>query len=140
MIALDTSVLIEGLGGGGPTREALRDALAGGERIVVPTLVLYEWLRGPRTAAELEARARLFPDAEAIAFGPEEAERAARLHREVPRPRGRELDLAIAACALSWNASLWTLNPREFRDIPGLRLWAGPPALSPPSGSGTAEG
>ena len=123
MIALDTSVLIDALSGGGPTARGLRSALAGGERVVLPTLVLYEWLRGPRTAAELEARARLFPDAEALTFGPEEAALAARLYQEVRRPRGRELNLAIAACALSWNASLWTLNPRDFQDVPGLRLW-----------------
>jgi len=131
MIALDTSVLIGALSGG-PTAGALRNALAGGERVVIPTLVLYEWLRGPRTPAELEARARLFPDAEALAFGPEEAAQAARLHQELRRPRGRELDLAIAACALSWNASLWTLNPRDFHDVPGLRLW---PPLEPAPGS-----
>lgn len=123
MIALDTSVLIDALSGGGPTARALRSALAGGERVVLPTLVLYEWLRGPRTPAELEARARLFPDTEALGFGPEEAAAAARLYHGVRRPRGRELDLAIAACALSWNASLWTLHPRDFKDIPGLRLW-----------------
>ena len=132
MIALDTSVLIDALSGGGPTARALRSALAGGERVVLPTLVLYEWLRGPRTPAELQARARLFPDAEALAFGPEEAAQAARLYQGVRRPRGRELDLAIAACARAWNASLWTLNPRDSQDVPGLRLWD---PREPPPGS-----
>jgi len=32
------------------------------------------------------------------------------------------IDLAIAACALTHEAALWTLNPEDFRDIPGLRL------------------
>ena len=36
--------------------------------------------------------------------------------------RGREIDLAIAACALDDGAAIWTLNPGDFRDVPGLRL------------------
>jgi len=32
------------------------------------------------------------------------------------------MDLAIAAYALVREANLWTLNPSDFRDIPGLRL------------------
>ncbi len=39
------------------------------------------------------------------------------------RPRSREVDLAIAACALTQGAALWTLNPRDFSDIPRLRLF-----------------
>lgn len=122
MIVLDTSVLIEALGGGGSMSGALRDAIARGERIVLPTLVLYEWLRGPRTDPELEAQRVLFPEEECLVFGPEEARLAAVLYRAVRRPRGREIDLAIAACALSWDASLWSLNVDDFEDVPGLRL------------------
>jgi len=29
---------------------------------------------------------------------------------------------AVAACALTNGAALWTLNPKDFSDIPGLRL------------------
>ena len=35
---------------------------------------------------------------------------------------GREMDIAIAACAIVNAASLWTLNPGDFPDIPGLTL------------------
>jgi predicted nucleic acid-binding protein len=42
----------------------------------------------------------------------------------LPRARGREIEIAIAACAMSWHASLWTLNPDDFADIPGLRLFS----------------
>lgn len=125
MIALDTSVLVEALGAGGSMVHALRDAIGEGERVVLPTLVLYEWLRGPRMEAELRAQQGLLPAEEAIPFGPAEAAVAARLYREVRHPWGREMDLAIAACALSWNAVLWTLNRKDFEEIPGLRLREG---------------
>lgn len=122
MIALDTSVLIEALGAGGKLRSELREVIAEGQRIVLPTLVLYEWLRGPRVAEELEAQETLFPADEAVPFGAEEAALAAQFYRAVPRPRGREFDLAIGACARSWNAALWTLNPSDFEDLPGVPL------------------
>ena len=37
-------------------RAPLRRAIAGGNRIVLPTLVLYEWLRGPRIPEEITAQ------------------------------------------------------------------------------------
>jgi predicted nucleic acid-binding protein len=124
VIVLDTSVLIDALTGPRRLAPALRRAIADGERVRLPSLVLYEWLRGPRRPQELAAQEELFPAAAAIPFGPVEAARAARLYVEVPRPRGREIDLAIAACALALGARLWTLNPRDFRDLPGLELYA----------------
>jgi predicted nucleic acid-binding protein len=39
--------------------------------------------------------------------------------------RGLEIDLAIAACAVEHNASLWTLNPADFKDVPALILHDG---------------
>jgi predicted nucleic acid-binding protein len=42
----------------------------------------------------------------------------------VRRRRGRELDLAIAACALVRDAELWTLNVSDFQDVPGLRAFS----------------
>jgi predicted nucleic acid-binding protein len=85
-------------------------------------MVLYEWLRGPRLPAELAAQEALFPSESAIAFGPREAALSAQLYRSLPRARGREIDLAIAATALLREASLWTLNTSDFADIADLRL------------------
>ena len=76
----------------------------------MPGLVLYEWLRGPRLPEELAAQDALFPAAAALPFGPPEAARAAQLYVRLRRGRGREV------------ARLWTLNPRDFRDLEGLEL------------------
>jgi predicted nucleic acid-binding protein len=81
------------------------------------------WLRGPRRSEELAAQEALFPASVALPFGPAEAARAAQLYVSLPRRRGREVDLAIAACALTLGARLWTLNPRDFSDLAGLELY-----------------
>jgi predicted nucleic acid-binding protein len=123
VIVLDTSVLIDALAGSRRSARALRRAIEEGERIVLPSLVLYEWLRGPRRQEELAGQEALFPASAAIPFGAAEAARAAQLYVAFPRARGREIDLAIAACALILGARLWTLNPRDFRGLPGLELY-----------------
>jgi predicted nucleic acid-binding protein len=122
MIHLDTSALIDSLTG--PRRQAkqLRALIERGERITFATLVLYEWLRGPRLREELAAQEALFPRESAVAFGPAEAALAAGWYRTISRPRGREIDLAIAACAVTAGAMLWTLNRQDFQDIPKLLL------------------
>ena len=122
MIHLDTSVLVDALTGPRRSARALRSAIEHGERVAVTTLVLYEWLRGPRRSQELAAQEALFPRESAIAFEPADAAAAADLYRSVKGARGREINLAIAACALRWDATLWTLNVRDFSDMPGLRV------------------
>jgi predicted nucleic acid-binding protein len=122
MIHLDTSVLVDALTGGRRSARELRRVVVRGERIAISTLALYEWLRGPRVESELADQEELLPANQAVPFGPGEAARAAQLYRSVPRARGREFDLCVAACALVHGASLWTLNPGDFRDVPGLLL------------------
>lgn len=124
MIVLDTSLLIDALTGPKRSASLLREAIDRGERLLLPALVLYEWARGPRLEAELEAQEALFPSKSAVPFGPEEALLASRLYRSLSRPRGREIDIAIAAIAIGKNAGLWTLNPRDFGDIPKLSLYS----------------
>jgi predicted nucleic acid-binding protein len=119
---LDTSLLVDALTGSRRSARSLRRVVEQGERIAISSLVLYEWLRGPRVESELADQEELLPSADVVVFGHQEATQAARLYRAVPRPRGREFDLAVAACALVHEASLWTLNPEDFRDIQGLRL------------------
>jgi len=123
VIHLDTSLLVDALTGPRRSAPALRAVFELGERVSLSALVLYEWLRGPRGEAEIAHQEALFPREEAQPFGPREAAVAADLYRSVSRARQREFDLAVAACALTCQASLWTLNAADFRDIPGLDLF-----------------
>jgi predicted nucleic acid-binding protein len=123
MIHLDTSILIDALTGARRSAPALRGAIGRGERIVLSSLVLYEWRRGPRIGPELDAQEALMPADAAVPFDAVAAARAAALYASLKRPRGREIDLAIAACALVHDAALWTLNLDDFSDVPGLALY-----------------
>jgi predicted nucleic acid-binding protein len=67
----------------------------------------------------------LFPESSLAPFDVSAARTAARIYRAVKNPRSREFDIAIAACAIEHGTALWTLNPADFRDIPGLTLYAG---------------
>jgi predicted nucleic acid-binding protein len=122
MIHLDTSALIAALSGPRPQAAILRSFISDRERLGVSSIVLYEWWRGPRSDEELEAQEALIPARTACHFGVAEAALAASIYRRLNKPRHREIDVAVAACALLQHAALWTLNPRDFADIPGLEL------------------
>ena len=122
MIVLDTSVLIDSLSGPKRSAAGLRKLIENGERILLPSLVLYEWLRGPRLPSEIEAQEALFPSDESLTFGTREAALSAQIYQSLSRGRGTEIDIAIAACAIVRDAELWTLNTADFNGIPKLRL------------------
>ena len=122
MIMIDSSALVDSLCGARASEDRLIDLMAEGESFLLSTITLYEWFRGPRSAEELFWRELLFPDHKAVVFGPVEATIAAEIFRNVRSPRRREVDIAIAATAISRNVPFWTLNRRDFEDIPGLRL------------------
>ena len=122
MIHLDTSALIGALTGAKRSEPRLREFLESGERVHLSTLALFEWRRGPRQPEEIKDQEDLFPTDQASPFASPEAWIAADLYRKIKRPRGREIDIGIAACAIANNAGLWTLNPDDFKDIPDLKL------------------
>lgn len=128
MIHLDTSVLVDALTGSRPLLGQLHAVVADGERLGISAVVLFEWLRGPRRPEELAAQEALIPATGAVPFGPAEATTAAGIYRQLARARSREADVAIAATAIVHGASLWTVNPGDFRDIRDLTLFE-PPAL-----------
>ena len=122
MIVVDTSALIGALAGAQPEKPALLEIVRLRERLLLPTLVLYEFWRGPRTQTELSRHEALVPARTAEAFGSDQARVAARLYAMLDRSREREVDIAIAAHALAAGATLWTLNHRDFADVPDLKL------------------
>lgn len=119
----DTSVLVDALAGLRRSNATLMSVLERGEKLLLCTIVLYEWLRGPRSQAELAVQESLFPSDGALRFEAGDARLAASLYSQVRRARSREADIAIAACAIRNEAQLWTLNRADFADIPGLRLY-----------------
>ena len=121
-VHLDTSALVGALAGPRGSFDRLRQLVDAGHRPRLSTIVLYEWLRGPRTVSERRTQEELLPRDAAVPFDADAAARAAVLYAQLPHPRGRDLDLAIAACALAHEATLWTLNPKDFADVPGLKL------------------
>lgn len=124
LVHLDTSVLVDAFTGRRHLLPRLGAASAAGDVLTFSTLVLYEWLRGPRSDDEKRAVDAFFPADLLQPFGRQEARRAADLYGRVTRARQRHADLAIAACAIEYGAQLWTLNRSDFSDIPGLRLFA----------------
>ena len=121
-VHVDTSALIDALTGPRRSLDALIRLTDEGHRLAISSIVVYEWLRGPRTKGDLDAQEALFPAETTIGFGPAEAALAAKLYKQIRKPRGREIDLAIAATALAHGAGILTLNPDDFRDIPDLRV------------------
>jgi predicted nucleic acid-binding protein len=122
LIHLDTSVLVDAFTGARRSLPRVR-ATARGDVLTFSTVVLYEWLRGPRTDEETQAVDTVFETDLLATFGRREAVRAARLYGRVKGARQRQADLAIAACAIEQEAQLWTLNLADFSGIPGLSLY-----------------
>ena len=123
-VHLDTSVLVDALTGSRRSLPGLERTIAAGHVIGCSTLVMYEWLRGPRTEDERTHLEWLVPASHAQGFGTHEAAAAADIYRRLKRARGRDMDIAIAACAVTHGAQLWTLNPADFDDLPGLALYS----------------
>ena len=123
LLHLDTSVLVDAFTAPRRSLSAVENAVADGNVLTFSAMVLYEWLRGPRTDEERSIVNLQFGLERIVPLGYEEARVAAGLYRAVPRARSRHADIAIAACAIEHGAALWTLNPEDFEDIPGLPLY-----------------
>jgi predicted nucleic acid-binding protein len=123
LIHVDTSVLVDAFTGPRRSLGRFEKVTRDGEVVTFCTIVLYVWLRGPRTDNEIETVGAFFQTERVAAFREREAKTAAALYRQVTRARQRQADLAIAACAIEQGATLWTLNADDFDDVPGLTLF-----------------
>jgi tRNA(fMet)-specific endonuclease VapC len=116
-------------------RSRLAEELASGERIGIPTVVLFELIYGYEKSAQRERneaalRSLLTLDIEPLPFELADAELAAAIRAQLERagaPIG-QYDLLIAAQARRHGATLVTANQREFAPVPGLDVvdWATP--------------
>lgn len=127
LVHIDTSILVDAFTGPRRSLGRLEATTIRGDVLTFCSIVLYEWLRGPRTESEIEVVRDFFQTERIAGFGERDAKTAAALFRQLKRGRQRQADLAIAACAVEQGAALWTLNGRDFEDVPGLTLYQ-PPA------------
>ena len=84
LVHLDTSVLIDAFTAPRRALPAAERTLADGHVMTFSTMVLYEWLRGPRTDEERTIVNLQFDAARIVGFGTEEARLAASLFRSLP--------------------------------------------------------
>jgi predicted nucleic acid-binding protein len=95
VIVVDTSALIDSLCGTQRSLDQLTGLIDAGERLALPSIVLYEWLRGPRFPQELQFQEELFPRDQIFAFEAADAAVAADLYRRLRKPRGPAAKFAI---------------------------------------------
>lgn len=128
MFCLDTNIVIFALNKRKPwIAERLAQELAGGTKLIVPSVVLYELEYGVAKSQRPEDGRRLLDAFLATgfdqpAFDAEDA-RAAGQIRAYLDERGTPIgayDILIAAQARRRDAALVTLNRREFERVPGL--------------------
>lgn len=120
MICLDTNYLILGLVAGSAESQQLTTWVASGERLVAPTLVWFEFLRGPVTDAQVRTM-RAFVR-ELVPFDEAQAIAAADLFNAAARKRSTRVDAMIAATAIVADAALATNNTVDFLPFQDLGL------------------
>lgn len=112
MICLDTNYLILGLVAGSRESGELAAWVAGGEQLVAPSLVWFEFLCGPVTEVQVRTmRAFLH---ELTPFDEPQAIVAANLFNAAARKRSTRVDAMIAATAIVADAALATNNAADF--------------------------
>ena len=121
-VHLDTDFLIYALGSAGPERRWLQEVAGTGQLIEISATAWYEFSRGPRTAEQLATARAFFSDDGIVPFSERLATIAADVFRQLGSPRRRAADIAIGVTATSRDATLMSLNAKDFAGIPGIRV------------------
>ncbi len=126
MYLLDTDTIIYNLNGDGNVRQNILHHINDPIKICVPTLMelYYGAYKSQNKTSNLSRVRTLAHSMEVVPVGPEIAETFGLLKSdlEVAGTRLDDLDLTIAAIALSANLTLVTNNQKHFSRIDGLRL------------------
>lgn len=137
MICLDTNIVIAMLNERtSPVWGRYEDALADGDTLTIPSIVLFELWYGAKKSGKRDQNAAriarfLSGPISVLAFDPDDAEEAGEVRATIERagtPIG-SYDILIAAQARRRRALLVTANVREFARVPGLRIedWSAAP-------------
>ena len=121
-VHLDTDFLVYALGAVGPQRRRLLDLAASGQVIEISAIAWYEFSRGPRTPDQLAMARAFFAEDGIVPFSEPLASMAAEVFRLLGSPRRRAADIAIGVTAASRDATLMSLNARDFAGIPGVHV------------------
>ena len=121
-VHLDTDFLVFSLIAAGPQRRRLREISASGQAIEISAIAWYEFSRGPRTPDQLATARAFFTEDGIVPFSEQLASMSAEVFRQLGSPRRRAADIAIGVTAASRNATLMSLNARDFAGIPGVHV------------------
>ena len=119
---LDTDFLIYALHAAGPERRWLQEVASTGQVIEISATAWYEFSRGPRTAEQLATARAFFGKDGIVVFSERLAAIAADVFRQLGSPRRRAADIAIGATAASRDATLMSLDAKDFAGIPRIRV------------------
>lgn len=123
MIFLDTNYLIRGLISGTPEAIQLTEWCTASAPMATSALVWCEFVTGPITGREIDLAWNLIKK-RVISFSYEQSLLSAHIFNTLGRPRKQRIDIMIAATAITHQATLATLNLKDFEKIQpfGLQL------------------
>ncbi len=122
MVVCDTNIFISLFSGHLPTIQALQKI--GSEKILLPSLVVMELVRGMNTKRDLNAMNKKLKNYNLIHIQQSSSIIAMTLLQNFKLSHNLEIpDAIIAAICIDSGLPLFTYNAKDFQFIPGLKLY-----------------